>query len=209
MVVESTPLIRMESSFETLEAITRNWKWIGAFGLFNLLFGFACLSFPVLASQAVELALSYTVLVAGCFHLFAACYSEEGSMFYLLAIGSLQIVISFLMFVNPFGVLTVLTFIIAVVFMMAGSFQIAMARQNPGMAARGLNMISGVLAIVMSVIIMLGFPATSWFTIGILIGVNHINIGVCRIVIAFYGLSLSRSQNGLSAAEPVFPGWMV
>jgi uncharacterized membrane protein HdeD (DUF308 family) len=212
MPAESTPLIRIESRLETVEAITQNWAWIGAFGLFNLLFGFVCLSFPVLASQVLELALSYTVFVAGCFHLAAACIAEEGLKLFLLTIGLLQILIAFLMFLNPYGILTLITFFIAVVFMMAGSLQITLSRQNPEMAARGLNFISGVLAIALSVIIMAGFPASSWYTVGILIGVNHVNIGFCRLIMAFYGFSLSRSQPGLDNQEnsrSVWPGWMV
>lgn len=172
MSAERSPLIEAEIRLaekewrlETLEEIARNWVWIGVFGIFNFLFGVACLLFPVFFSQAVELALSCSMFVAGCFHLFAACIYEEGFKMFLLGIGLLQILVAFLMFLNPFGVLTLITFFTAVVFMTAGIFQIALARKNHDMAARGLNTLSGVLAIAMSVIIMFGLPASSWYTI--------------------------------------------
>lgn len=216
MSAERTPLIEicMESRLETLEEIAQSWAWIGAFGIFNLLFGVGCLLFPILASQAMELALSCSMIGAGCFHLFAASIAQEGLKVFLLGIGLLQIMVAFLMFMNTFGVLTLITLFIAVVFMTAGIFQITLARQNPEMAARGLNMLSGVIAVAMSVIIILGFPGSSWYTIGILVGVNHVNIGICRLIMSFYGLSLSRKQelgNPETLREnsrSILPEWM-
>jgi len=211
---ERTPLIPSGGATTTRiemqhEEIARNWAWIGAFGLFNLAVGVACLLYPVLASQVVELALTYTVFIMAVFHLVSACFSEAGSTVQLLALGMVQMVIAFLMLVHPYGVLTVITFFIAVAYMTGGSYQIAMARQNQQMAARGLTILSGILAIALSMIIIIGLPATSWITIGILIGVNHLNIGFCRLIISSYGFRLSRVERGeAQEASSVLPRWM-
>lgn len=209
---ERTPLVSSEDAAirqETVDAMARNWAWIGTFGIFNLAVGTACLIFPVMAGEVVALALSYTVFVSAVFHFAAVCFSEEGSTLKLLTMGIVQLIIAFLMFIHPYGVLTVLTFFIALVYLAAGSYQIAVAKDERT-AARGLTMISGLFAVLLSVIIIIGLPTTSWITVGILIGVNHVNIGLSRIVMAFYGFRLSRIERGdaQNSADEVIPGWM-
>jgi uncharacterized membrane protein HdeD (DUF308 family) len=209
----STPfLLSVEevAVIETVEEISRNWAWIGAVGVANILFGFACLCFPMIASHAVELALTITVLVAGIFHLSAAvCFAAQGTNHQFFVLGVVQILLAFLMFVHPYATLTVLTILIAVVFMLLGSFQIMMARNNDTMAARGLTLWSGVTALFLSLIILLGMPLSSWYTIGVLLGVNHVNVGVARIIVSCYGRSLARNQE-LETEEATFmPGWLV
>jgi len=210
---ELTPLVSSEDAIvrqATLDALARNWAWIGIFGIFNLAVGTACLIYPVLASQVVELALTYTIFVSAAFHFVSACFSEEGSTLELLTMGTVQLLIAFIMFFHPYGVLTVLTFFIAIAYMSAGSYMIFYAK-NGRTAARGLTMFSGFLAVLLSFIILVGLPTTSWFTVGILIGVNHVNIGVSRIVMAFYGFRLSRIERGdaqNNSADEVITGWM-
>jgi len=213
MASEGTPLVSAyapASRYETFEQITRNWAWIGTFGLFNIAVGAACLVYPVFASQVVELALAYTLFVSAVFCFLAICFADEGSVVKLLTLGGVQLMISCVMFLHPYGVLTVLTFFVAVLYMSAGTFQIAVAKQNELTAARGLSFISGGLAIALSVIIIIGLPSSSWFTIGLLVGVNHINIGLSRLAVSFYGFQLSRIEGDYAQhASEVFPGWMV
>jgi uncharacterized membrane protein HdeD (DUF308 family) len=207
---EVTPLLTRDEEvsllrLETSEEIAKNWAWIGAFGVFNVLFGCACLSYPVVASTGMELLLSYSVLLAGSFHLFAACFSYSFKM-HLLALGAVQILVGILMLIHPYGVLVILTLFAALVFMSAGTVQITLARRNNEMAARGLNMFSGTLAIAMSIIIIIGMPLSSWVTIGILFGVNSINVGVTRLILSGYGLSLSRAES--TGETPALPQWL-
>jgi uncharacterized membrane protein HdeD (DUF308 family) len=119
MTAEDTPLLATPTIFvgvETLDEIQQNWHWIGAFGLFNVVFGTFCLLFPVLASQAVELALSYAVLMSGSLHLAAVCFVSPDTTFgnhhkaQLFTVGIVQIVLAALMFTQPFGVLTISKF---------------------------------------------------------------------------------------------------
>ena len=212
---ERTPLIGSSSRSASLlvmeaEEVARNWAWIMAFGIFHVALGTACLMFPVFASQVAALALTYMVFASACIHLVGACFSDEFSAATLLPAGLVQLTIAILMFLHPYGALYVITFFIAVVYMSAGSYQISVARQSQQMAARGLSILSGVLAVALSIIIIIGLPATSWITIGILIGVNHINIGFCRLIISCYGLRFSQIEGADAQDTPsAAPGGMV
>jgi uncharacterized membrane protein HdeD (DUF308 family) len=209
---ESTPLIinaEEVALVETAEEISRNWAWIMAVGTANVIFGAACLMYPVLASQALELALTVTVFVAGVFHLSAVCFAAQGPRHQFFVLGVVQILLACLMYAHPYETLTVLTIFIAAVFMSLGSYQIFVAKENASTAARGLTVFSGVMAVFLSLLILVGMPLTSWYTVGVLLGVNHLNVGVARIIVSCYGRSIARNQ-GVAEAEGTFmPGWMV
>jgi uncharacterized membrane protein HdeD (DUF308 family) len=206
---EDTPLLREEEErLETLETIARNWAWIGAFGVLNFIFGVLCLLYPVWASEAVGLLLACTVTFAGCFHFSISWAYPTDFRWQLLLLGAVQIFLGVLMFLHPKELLTFLTFMIALVFMSVGGFLISYARQNSRLAARGLNILSGILMIVFSIYVILGMPYTSWITVGILLGVNYINMGFTRIMVASFGLRLSRqetiAEEHVNASIPVW-----
>lgn len=179
---------------ETAEQIAENWKSILLLGIVNVVTGFICLLFPFLATFAVNMVLTVTVLASGIFHIMAGCSTQVAghqSDFYLL--GGAQLMLAVLMWMHPFFTITVLTFIIAFLFMMLGTTRLAIAGRHPDMPQRLLVQLSGVAAIVMSVLICLAMPAARWITIGILLGVNLINIGFARIAVAFHGRSLAET----------------
>jgi uncharacterized membrane protein HdeD (DUF308 family) len=189
-------VLRSLIAVETAEQIAAKWKSILILGILNVVTGIFCLWIPTLASVAVELFLVATVMASGLLHLLWGCSAEPGhqSDFYLL--GGAQVIVAVLMYLHPYFTLTVLTFIVAVLFMMLGATRLTVARNNPDMPLRSLMFLSGVSAIALSVFICLFLPVAKWFTIGLLLGVNLINIGVARIALALQGRQLASSSNG-------------
>ena len=183
------------SALETLGDIEREWKWTLAIGILNVLTGFGCLCFPVLATETALLFLMYLFLMTGIFTAVGAtCFSDHGIRHHMLWVGLLQILLGLFMLAHPFFTLTVLTIFVAFTFMMIGSFQIAIAKEHRQVAGRGLAYLSGFMSIFMSSFIILFMPMTKWYTIGVLAGVNLINIGTSRILIGCYGRSLANSE---------------
>lgn len=186
---------------ETSEHIAQNWKHILILGILNIITGIGCLFFPVFATQVAELFLVSLIFSMGLLNVLAVCASSEtGSSAYqqspIFWVGFCQILLAILMYTNPFFTLTILTFLIAVTFMLLGSIQIALARRyRERMAARALMMLSGALAVLMSIIIILFMPTAKWYTIGVLLGVNLVNIGTNRVVIGLFGKKIAESDD--------------
>ncbi|GKZ01144.1 hypothetical protein MPSEU_001065900 [Mayamaea pseudoterrestris] len=195
----STPLIANDAEFafaaqfiETQEEIASHWKVILFTGIVNIATGIACLCAPVIATQVVEIFLVSLIFVSGIFNVVGALFFSErrhGHQFFWM--GLLQILIAVVMYMHPFGTLAFLTFFISFVFMMFGSFQMAIAMQNARMGARGVMFLSGALTVILSVIILMSMPMSAWITIGVLVGANLVNIGLARIGVACYGRSMS------------------
>jgi uncharacterized membrane protein HdeD (DUF308 family) len=180
---------------ETLEEIQEHWKWILTMGVYNVAVGMLCLLFPIFATKVGYLSLALIVVVSGMVSVTAVCFHPQGFRHSLFWVGLFQIFLGVFLSLHPFLTLTIMTLFIAVMFWVLGSLQIAVARQNPQMAARGLIMVSGLMAIVMSVLILLAMPMAQWYTIGVLLGVNLLNLGTSRILLALYGRSLALSDD--------------
>jgi len=183
-------------TLETAEILAEKWKSILLLGILNILTGILCLLFPVIATKAVSLCLTSIVLLIGLFHIFISTADErtgQGRRHPFFLVGVILILVALFLLLNPIFTLTFLTFLIAVVFMMMGSAQFAFARRNRQLAGRAMHFVSGVLSVAMSILIVLTMPASQWFTIGVLLGVNFINIGVSRTMLALYGRALAQS----------------
>lgn len=183
-------------TFESPEAIKSHWKWILAIGIFNFITGILCLLFPVLATSSIEIALASLVFVSGLVNVVSVSY--DGSRHPLLPLGLVQILLAIFMFLNPVFMLALLTLVAAIIFMSAGVFQISVAKQNSAVAGRGMMMLSGILAILMSLLIVIFMPTAQWITLGVLFGVNLVNLGAARILLALYGRSLASEDRSSS-----------
>ena len=193
---------------ETNEYIAEHWKGIFFIGVFNVITGTGCLMNPIFSTQVVELFLVMLVLGSGILNIMAVVCgggtvgSDDDDSFYsprhrrspLFWVGFSQVLLAILMYLNPFVTLTILTFFVAVIFMLMGSIQFALARQqNHGrIAARALMMTSGLMAVLVSIIICLTMDTAKWYAIGVLMGVNLVNIGTNRILVGLYGRKLSQ-----------------
>lgn len=208
---ENTPLTGNENvdsflirlvAIDTAEQIAENWKAILIIGIINVVVGFFCLWFPFFATAVAEMAIAWSVLFAGLLGVTMGFRMPEGHRSDYFIMGIFQILLAFLMFMHPLFTLTILTLVIAVLFMMLGSSRLALANQNPDMPHRFLVQSSGVLSIAMSFFICLTMPLARWYTIGVLLGVNLINIGSARIGLALHGRQLAASDSDNYSSLP-------
>lgn len=204
---ESTPLTGSASSgpqeeegffffMETTEQIAQNWKQILVSGVLNSIMGLGFLLFPTFATEVGLLFVTSLVLATGLINTLAVCSEANPRRSPLFWVGISQILLAVLMYLNPFLTLSILTFFVAVIFMLLGSIQIASARRyRERMAARALMMISGAASVLLSIVICLTMPTAKYYTIGVLFGVNIFNVGVNRIIIGLYGKMIA-SEDG-------------
>jgi len=224
---ESTALLLNDVGMAPMEDIAKNRHTVAIFAAFNILFGLICVAFPLLASETLEFLLTSTILFAGCFHLYMfTTYKQQSGgdedndshedvaieKAKFLILGVVLIFTAFFLFMHKFGTLTFLTIVLAIVYIAAGSYEIFMARNkhDDEIAAKGLILWSGVISVVASLVLVGCLPLTSWSTIGFLLGANHLNIGISRCVISWYGyrITVAGNQTEEKEAENALPKWM-
>lgn len=209
------------AAVETAEYLSQNYRWIITVGVWNVLLGMFCLTFPMFATQVAELTISWTILLSGVVLAAAGCYQQasDPQQSQLVMAGAVQMLLGSLMLLHPMFTLAVLTLLVAFIFMIVGTAQISAAATNldsigtdgsagtSGMSSthRFMLQVSGVLAVVMSVVICLALPLAQFYTIGVLLGTNLINIGVTRIGLGCHGRQIAKSNNGGGEYSTLLP----
>ena len=179
-------LINVNVNVVTVD-IAKNWGWILAVGIINMMAGIFALISPTAATGVIVMLSAVTLLFAGGATMTGLCFAEDGMKAHSFILGAAKAILGLLLWFYPFGSLMTITILIAVLFMLNGVFLCSVALSNRGSPTWGWTFINGVSAVVLSIIVISAFPMSSLYTVGILVGVNLVSIGMARIAIAMKG----------------------
>lgn len=177
-----------------------NWGWIVALGSLNLVGGILALCAPIAATVAILGILSFGMIFFGSINMCGVCYLEKMYKVLAFVTGLVIALLGVLMASNVAISLAVLTIIVAITYMVEGVACIALALMNRHMYGWLSVLISGICAILLSIIIISAFPTSSEYTLGILLGVNWINYGIQRIFLGLYGRSTAKEALAASSS---------
>lgn len=169
-----------------------------AAGAVNLVGGIMALCCPTIASDVVLGLLTFGMILIGVLNLLEV-FSVKYFRGPALISGFTLVVLGIVMAANPAMSLTVMTIIVAVLYMCGGIFHVVLAQKNKEMVGYMPTLVSGGFAIVLSLIIILAMPRDSEYTLGILLGVNWVTYGAQRIALGMYGRATANAA--LAAAN--------
>jgi uncharacterized membrane protein HdeD (DUF308 family) len=176
-----------DSRFDTifhgrLRAATGRLFWLG---LALTLLGFAAIVFPFVSTLVAALLVGWVLLFAGSF-LFLGAFSIHGTgpFFGALLTGLIALAAGAFILFNPLAGATALTLILAVVFLIQGSFEIFFAFELRPHAGWTGMLLSGLASAVLAIIIAAGWPEVSTIALGILMGVNFLTTGLGYIAVS-------------------------
>jgi uncharacterized membrane protein HdeD (DUF308 family) len=177
-----------------LDALRGNWFWFVLVGVGLIVLGTIALGYVVVASLVVAVFIGYLLLFAGLVETFGAFWARDWSGFFLhLLSGVLSVVIGVLFLRAPGGELMALTLLIASFLLVGGIFKI-IAAINYRFAAWGWPLASGVIDVVLGVLIWQGWPESSFWVIGLFVGINMIFRGVNWVALGLAFRSLPRAS---------------
>jgi len=156
--------------------------WVG---LALTLVGIAAIVFPILSTLAATLLVGWVFLFAGAFMLVGA-FSVHGTgpFFGALLISLLSIAAGLFLLFNPLAGAAALTIMIAILFLIQGVFELVFAFEmlpHPGWV---WMLISGLASLILGVVIAGGWPGTSLFALGLLLGINFVTTGLGYLFVA-------------------------
>lgn len=194
---EGTPLLGLTMAVDAAAfdlELARNWGWILAAGMINLVGGICALFSPTAATVVVLAFVSGGLIVIGFINILGVCYVEQCYRFPTFVSGAIQLTVGILMATHSITSLMVLTSIVAALFMMEGTFRIIFSLKNRDLSGWGTSLASGICALLFSIIIWSALPRSSECTLGVLLGVNWVIYGSLRIALAMYGRSTAMSM---------------
>lgn len=144
-----------------------------------ILLGAIAIALPFYATLSIELIIGWVLLLGGIVQLYKSikAFKQPGGAISLMG-SIIYIAVGALMLIYPLtGVLT-LTLIIGLFFLLEGLAKIAFSFELKPAQNWGMLLFSGIIALLMAGIILYGWPATSIWVIGLLVGINMIFFGI-------------------------------
>ncbi|MDD5461928.1 MAG: HdeD family acid-resistance protein [Methylococcales bacterium] len=150
-----------------------HWKLFLVEGILLIFLGSAAIILPHFFTVAIIVTLGWILIFGGSFLIARALFFFRMPGFGLwLFMGILQIVIGYLFLAQPLEGILTLTVLITLFFALEGIAKISFALMMRPMAHWGFVFFSGVTALVLALIVWMGWPGTATWLLGLLFGVN-------------------------------------
>ena len=168
------------------------WGWIVALGVVYLIAGFIALGSVAMATVVSVLVVGIMMIVSGVAEVISAFQIKSWGKFLLWALlGLLYIVAGFVTFQNPLLAAVLLTLILGASLVVSGIMRIflafSMKRETPWIWV----VLSGVITLLLGVLILLRWPVSSLYILGLFLGIDLIMAGASWIGLGF-GLRRAR-----------------
>lgn len=177
------------------QTLRRYRTWFMIYGGLLVVLGVTAIALPYLATLAASLFVGWLLLVAGAFGMFAAFSAGQSAagFWWHLFIAFLYLLAGLVMLFSPVAGMFTLT-ILLVAYLLAGGvskFILALGYRSTIPRAWLWVLLSGLVDIALAVIIMMGFPGTALWVIGLLVGINLLFMGISLMVAAYHCRDLS------------------
>jgi uncharacterized membrane protein HdeD (DUF308 family) len=160
--------------------------WIVALGVVYVIAGAVALSSVVFATRVTVFVVGIMMLVAGIAEVINAFQFKSWGRFLLwLLLGVMYIVAGLLTFENPLLAAAILTLFLGAALVVSGIMRIILAfGMRDGMSWTSI-LISGLVTLALGLIILMHWPVSSLFVLGVLLGIDLLIIGIGWIFVGF------------------------
>ena len=154
-------------------------------GVALLVLGICALVFPAFATFVATFFVGWVLIIAGVASIFGSfSIRGTGPFFGALLFGLLSLACGVFLLFRPGVGMLVLTLIVGVLFMIQGASEIFLAFEARPSSGWGWMLASAIASIVLAILILAGWPASSLITLGVLMGLNFISSGAAHLMVA-------------------------
>jgi uncharacterized membrane protein HdeD (DUF308 family) len=163
---------------DAIRPLRAKWGWIVAFGVISLIAGVIALGSVVMATESAVFIVGIMMLIVGVAEIFAAFSVRGWGRFLLwLVLGALYVFAGYICLQNPFQAAALLTLMLGIALIVGGLVRIFLATQMKHGTPWGWVVFSGILSFLLGLMIVAHWPASSFYTLGIFLGIDLIFIG--------------------------------
>ena len=159
--------------------------WSIVWGVLLIILGALALASPLMAAVAVNVVISWLLVLAGVVHLIIAFHSHRaGSVIWRLLVGLAYVSFGVYLIAHPAVGIASLTFVLGTLFLVEGILNIALYFQVRATRRAGWFLLDGIITLLLGLMIYLQWPSSSAWAIGMLVGVSLIVSGVTRVMLS-------------------------
>jgi len=180
---------------EIRAGLAQSWKALMAIGIIAIVIGCVAILIPAVASVGTAIFIGWILLIAGAF-LVAAAFSARsvGSLLLRLLWAAITVIVGVWLIVEPHNGTLTLTFVLGVYFLFMGVTRITVAFIGRGQPNAGWVGLSGVLGLLIGILVLVKFPSSADWAIGLLVGIDLIFAGWTLTSIALVGKEIAKSR---------------
>ena len=174
--------------------IKRASGWYIALGVVLVIGGLFAVLRPLAAGFVVTAVVGWLLIISGFMYLLNSFLARgAGGFFWRLLLSLLYVVAGILLLMNPFEGLGALTIILALVIGAGGVFHLLLASALKGIPGNGLLIFAGLISIILAILILAKWPASSQVALGVIVGVHLFLDGFAIIGVALDARQLARA----------------
>jgi uncharacterized membrane protein HdeD (DUF308 family) len=178
------------------EGLARSWKALMTVGVLAIVIGCIAILVPAVASVGTAIFIGWILLVAGAFMVAAAFSAHSiGTVVLRLLWAVVTVVVGVWLIVEPHNGTLTLTLVLGIYFLFMGLTRIAVAFAARGQQGAGLVGLSGVAGLLIGILVLVEFPSSADWAIGLLVGIDLIFAGWTLTSVALVGRDLARSSH--------------
>lgn len=201
MATDLTPDLPAEPGPD-VATLRRNWGWLLALGIVQILAGFMALVLTVAAAYITVVVIGFLAIVGAVGEVLSVFWARrwEERLLHLM-LGVLYGAFGVLILANPGLAIVTLTLILAVMLIVGGMFRVAVAAAGR-FDGWGWAVVGGLVSILLGVLIWAGWPESSLWVIGVFVGIDLIFMGWMWVAVA---LALRKVSPGAEYRRDVPP----
>jgi len=171
----------------TLAASTHSTGWSLTLGIILILFGIIFIAAPLFGGVAASLFFGWLILLGALAHFtYAWVQRGVGGVLWQSLIACAYLFAAISIFWHPIGGVVALTLILAAYIAAEGVLELflfATTRELPG---RTWFLLDGIISLVLAGLIWSGWPSSSSWAIGTLVGISFLMSGIARLTMPVY-----------------------
>jgi uncharacterized membrane protein HdeD (DUF308 family) len=180
-----TPAQTIDAAVPEASVLRRRWRGLLLLGIVQIIGGAFAIAVPVAASLAAALVFGAVLLVLGVLQAVHAISVRKSKVVFLQLLGGLlYIVTGALVFWFPVSGAISLTILVAALLIADGVIRCALAYRLRPVRGWGWFLCAGIASAVVGILLLIGWPLTGLWGLGLLLGVNLLFIGMTNSVLA-------------------------
>ncbi len=159
--------------------VEKYWKLYATEGVLFIILGIAAYIIPHFVPKGVSVILGSFLLLIGCIQIIRSIIFRAIpglNLFLFTGLFQFSIGIYFLA-VEPTKGRVTLTMLLVILFLMEGSIKLCLAYMIRPLAHWNEMLFSGLISLLLVIVILIGWPKTAYWPLGLLLGVNMILFG--------------------------------
>jgi uncharacterized membrane protein HdeD (DUF308 family) len=159
--------------------------WSIAWGVFLILFGMLAIGSPFVAAVAVNVVISWLIVLAGVVHVVLAFHAHgAGSMIWKLLVGIAYLCFGAYLIMHPVLAVASLTLVLASLFLIEGILEVVLFFKMRPLKGSGWMLVDGIITLLLGLLIYMQWPSSAAWAIGTLVGVSMIISGIARVAMS-------------------------